>query len=447
MPLYNYVGADGKLKSVEASSPNEAMSKAPGIAKNSGVSLATSGAGTGTNPQSGRADLQFGAGAPASTLMQGNAQSQQIAQTADPYTKFNENLMVLMQRQQTMGTKRFAEQGFNAQKAQNDRVLAKTDSSLVGASPGTQNSVRSASAGALDPTIGQASRAQQTFSEQIQGFGNAIDSAKGLITAYQARQDKERDDARAVIKDALTLGGAESLNGLAPEELAQLEKISGYPKGYVSGLAQTIKEREMEVKRQQAADRAATTAGLTAGQRNTALNTIVSQQNRSPLILAADRTPVLTASISNARNNPTNAAYQLNLVYSYIQALDTYQSAVREGELGLVSSIDSRVGALSNEVQKIQNGQVVRPEVVRQIATAAESIVTTIKDAARAKAASFQAQAEVMGVGEEYRQYSGGFDASYNTQAQTSQEDQFGQEYEQLFGGQDPGLLLGGYRR
>lgn len=152
---------------------------------------------------------------------------------------------------------------------------------------------------------------------------------------------------------------------------------------------------------------------LSAGQ-TSAFNSIVSNMNRSPLMAAADRVPVLQDSIVKVRANPSDAALQLNLVYSYIQALDTYQSAVREGELALVNSIDSKVGQFSNYVTQIQDGQLVRPEVVKQMADAAENIVNTINGAAKNKAKSYESQANAQGLGEIWKRYQSGYSPSYN---------------------------------
>lgn len=152
---------------------------------------------------------------------------------------------------------------------------------------------------------------------------------------------------------------------------------------------------------------------ITPGQ-EARLNGVINKYNSSPLMLASDRVPVLEGSIKSIRKDPGNAAQQLNLVYAYVQALDTYQSAVREGELNLVNSIDSKIGELAGNVQKVQRGQIVRPEVAKQIADAAESIVKTIKDAAREKSKSFQAQANVLGVGKQFTNYQSQFTPSYN---------------------------------
>lgn len=146
----------------------------------------------------------------------------------------------------------------------------------------------------------------------------------------------------------------------------------------------------------------------------TVLNGIVDKYNKSPLVQASDRTIVLKNTIDQIKKNPSNAALQLNLAYSYIQALDTYQSAVREGELSLVNSIDSKVGQLSNYVSQMTNGQIVRPEVALQIADAATNLVSTISQAASAKAKSFQSQAQVSGVGDAFSSYLSGFQPSYS---------------------------------
>ena len=150
-----------------------------------------------------------------------------------------------------------------------------------------------------------------------------------------------------------------------------------------------------------------------SGPRQTAFNQLVANYNKSPLIAASDRTPVLKGTIADIRKDPGNGTKQLSLVYSYIQALDTYQSAVREGELGLVNSIDSKIGKLGNYVSQIQNGQIVRPEVAKNIADSAEAIVNYISSAATSKANSYKSQAKVNGLEKQWDQYISGFTPSY----------------------------------
>lgn len=152
---------------------------------------------------------------------------------------------------------------------------------------------------------------------------------------------------------------------------------------------------------------------LTSGQQS-AFNNIVAAKNKSPLLAAADRIPVLKNAIKSARAEPDNAALQLNLAYSYIQALDTYQSSVREGELSLVNSIDSKVGQLKNFADQMTNGQIVRPEVIKEMADAADNIVNTINGAAKEKNKSFKAQAEAQGLGDVWSKYESGFTNSFD---------------------------------
>lgn len=156
---------------------------------------------------------------------------------------------------------------------------------------------------------------------------------------------------------------------------------------------------------------AATTGGMTTVQANM-FNSIVAKFNASPLMAAKDRTIVLKNSIDNINNDPSNGAKQLALVYSYVQALDTYQSAVREGELSLVNSIDSKIGQLNNWVQKVQQGQIIRPEVAKQIATAAQQIVDTIEAGAKAKEKQYESQAKVVGLEDAWKQYITGFEGN-----------------------------------
>ena len=138
-------------------------------------------------------------------------------------------------------------------------------------------------------------------------------------------------------------------------------------------------------------------------------NAIVSKYSASPLIAAKDRTIVLENIIKQIKEDPKNGSLQLGLVYSYVQALDTYQSAVREGELSLVNSIDSKYGQLKNSIEKVQNGQIVREDVARQIADAAQTLIDTISQGAAAKEKMYRSQARVNGIENVWNDFIGGF--------------------------------------
>lgn len=153
---------------------------------------------------------------------------------------------------------------------------------------------------------------------------------------------------------------------------------------------------------------ASSNAGSNLSSKETTIfNSLVDKYNNSPLVKAYDRTTILQGIIDSVKSNPGNSASQLSLAYGYIQALDTYQSAVREGELGLVNSIDSKAGQLKNWTEQIANGQIVRPEVALQIAKSAQQLVNTIKSGAENKQKTYSAQAKINGqnVGNAFNDY------------------------------------------
>lgn len=155
-------------------------------------------------------------------------------------------------------------------------------------------------------------------------------------------------------------------------------------------------------------------AGASAGsglnsKEATIFNGLVDKYNKSPLVAAADRTLILRDTIDAIKSDPTNATAQLSLAYGFIQALDTYQSAVKEGELDLINSVDSKVGNLKSATEKVINGQIVRPEVALQIAASAETLVNSIARGAEQKQKTFNAQASINGtnVGNAFKEYVG----------------------------------------
>lgn len=247
------------------------------------------------------------------------------------FDSFNTAIMGLMRKYQQLGTKDFQEQSLDAAKEQNKRISAQTPNELIGASPGLQSGVRSSYAGALDPTIESGRSSAQTFGEQIRSFGDAINTTREFMSDYQTKVDKARDDARAVIKDALTIGGSDSLKGLAPEELASLEKAAGYPKGYIQGVSQTLKERELELKKQNAA----TVGGLSAAQINQTVNQIAGAFDNEPLVKNYNVVQEGYQTLSNIGTDTTNAADDIAFIYGFAKIMDP-NSVVREGEYNTI---------------------------------------------------------------------------------------------------------------
>lgn len=162
---------------------------------------------------------------------------------------------------------------------------------------------------------------------------------------------------------------------------------------------------------------------LTSGQQ-TLLNGIINKYNASPVIMAADRAKGLATTIEAIKANPKDAALQLNLVYQYIGALDNYNSAVREGELALVGSLQSKIGAVQNAVEGINNTRKpVDARTALEIANAAEALVRSINEGAQQKARSYQSQAATFGLQDPWNSYISGFQPSYNGSSGSNPDD------------------------
>lgn len=141
-------------------------------------------------------------------------------------------------------------------------------------------------------------------------------------------------------------------------------------------------------------------------------NSIASAYDRSPLIRAADRTLILDDAAQNIRKDPNNAAAQMALAYGFIQALDTYQSAVREGELGNLGSLGTvwqQLGVSANKL--ITTGAFMPPDVALQIANSADQMVQVIEKGRNQKMAEFASRAKVNKVEDMWNEFVAGMPA------------------------------------
>ena len=302
---------------------------------------------------------------------------------------FQTLLMDLLGKSQKLDTQGLDFYSNLQQREQLNRMQSPTPESLRQLSPTQQEQIRGSNVSALEGERALVSAAQKSRETKIQQLPQIISSLSTLMKSYGDEQDFEATTFSTDSEGRVTFLGKRKDGSSVKEDFG----LVGKP----------LKDE---------------TDALTEYQKTQTFNNIVNKYNSSPLVLASDRTPVLKGAIDAIRKNPSNGALQLNLVYSYVQALDTYQSAVREGELALVNSIDSKIGAFQNQIQKIQQGQIVRPEVIKSIADAAEQVLSTITSAAQLKSRSFKSQADVAGVGEQWDKYVAGFQTSYQTSNQ-----------------------------
>lgn len=151
-------------------------------------------------------------------------------------------------------------------------------------------------------------------------------------------------------------------------------------------------------------------------------NRVADARERSPLVRAAERTVVIDGIADHILKNPTDATAQMTLSYAFIQALDTYQSAVREGELANMASLNSRFSNLAREVNRIiETTGTMSPEVATAVANASKQLVGLIKAGANTKEQEFARRAKASGVGDLWEQtYGVSPDAEASRSANTS---------------------------
>jgi len=182
-------------------------------------------------------------------------------------------------------------------------------------------------------------------------------------------------------------------------------RVQDVPPQSVDPLLHQLRQMQLDAARQ-----AAQSGGNRTPQQVATFQRIVDSYERSPLIRAADRTIVLKDAVKAAKADPTNATNQLNLAYAYIAALDTYQSAVREGELQNLGLLGTRLQQLGVTVDRyVSTGAFIPPAVASQIAASADQLSKTIEAGRTQKQREFGSRAKVSGVGEMWDQFVGGF--------------------------------------
>ena len=213
-------------------------------------------------------DLQIQSGDSAAQLTQSRGQAQGVASSVPSSSQFGNALLQLLKRHQQLGTKKFQEASIRGQEEQANRISARTPSSLIGASPSVQSSVRQSAASAVQPTIEGARSNAQTLSEQINSLGSAIDSARQFASDFEASKQRQQESAQNIINSAFALGGASGLEAVDLEN-PQIWKIAGLDKDTLVIAAKAKEKFEQDLARQKAAG----TDELTSSQK-TAVNTL-----------------------------------------------------------------------------------------------------------------------------------------------------------------------------
>lgn len=134
-------------------------------------------------------------------------------------------------------------------------------------------------------------------------------------------------------------------------------------------------------------------------------NSLIDKLNKSPLVAANDRAVTLEATTNALETDKQNSSLQVSFIYSLIQALDTYQSAVREGEIALVSGTQGVSDKIANLPAKISSGSVLSERKVQEYINVARLVKDAIKTGADTKTKAFKAQAKTAGIGDAFSEY------------------------------------------
>lgn len=189
--------------------------------------------------------LSAGNGDPFSMIRMSQAQAGNVAMNM-PTANFNAKLMEMMKRHQGLGTKPFMEQGLNAQQEQVKR-LSFSDPNMIGASPQQQAAARDATVQAVQPTVQGANQGMQTFGEQINSFGGALDTTRQMIADIETIQARKRDELRQSILDSAELGGSAGLEALRKANPQAFKQAGLDPDTLIAA----VKQKEDAARKQQ----------------------------------------------------------------------------------------------------------------------------------------------------------------------------------------------------
>ena len=281
---------------------------------------------------------------------QGQQQAQSIA-ASTPSQVFNLALMSLLKQQQQLGTRPFQEQRFNAQEAQS-RAVRETPSSLIGASPQLQASVRQAGVSAYQPVVSGAEQGMQTFGEQIKGLGSAIEQARAFGEDIRKQEETNQKTAQTIVEAAIKSGstGLKELLRTSPD----IFKRAGYGTKEFSAVATGLAAKETEERRQFDIKEGGKGGGKLLSPSEAALLGVpygTSEAEASTLGITPLTTGQLGVEAQKLREN----------AQSGLRALDTLQSELSQGKTSTLfkAALPGRLFARTFETAKKETADVI----------------------------------------------------------------------------------------
>ncbi len=241
-----------------------------------------------------------------------------------------------------------------------------------------------------------------------QQLGIPASKLSSFYTEYDKQEQKPiRDMRTALMAEAGDIGWSMSDLTLSPSEFAKKLGSSQFFKNklLVSRLNADSLQADINYKNAQSAALKASQGSELTPKQLPIFTKLTDKWNKSPLIAANDKTVPLKTISAQLQKDPKNAALQYAFVYSFVKALDTYESAVRNEEVTMISGAQGLGEKINNLPAKIAGGSVLSKSAVKRYLDVANRMTSAINSAAIDKTSVFSAEADITGIGSAWRRF------------------------------------------
>lgn len=240
---------------------------------------------------------------------------------------------------------------------------------------------------------------------------------------------RQMQDLREITKDAnvrkadYTLGNTR-FHGETNQPLASIESPQSQPADPFGNreverngkvFIQTYDKRDpqaktlSEVEKGPAVDRNKTDNPLTQAQLNQSFLNISNRFQADPIMGVSTKGQAAKAIADQVIADPSKATNQMAALYMFVKNLDP-DSAVREGETALAQRTQSYFDTFKASLTRLAAGQVLGPTTAKELAEATKRLIVAWDETASKRTKQYQSQADVTGVGEQFKRYRSGFE-------------------------------------
>lgn len=243
--------------------------------------------------------------------------------------------------------------------------------------------------------------------QYAQQLGVPLSRLKSYYREYDRAENKAIADYRTKMAEVAfdVPFTYDDIYNSTPQQFMQKLMSSKVVKNQLLSSSMDIALKQAQINKYNAEASAASATGQLSPKQVPQFNAMVNKYNTSPLVAANDRATILRDITKRTMRDPSNASNQVAFIYSFIQALDTYNSAVREGEIGFVAGTAGLAQKLENLPNKIMRGTILSTTKMNELMSVANSLTTSIANGAKSKTQTFRSQANVTGVGAAFDEF------------------------------------------